>query len=100
MNRFLDGLVGLLTGLGIALVVCSVVLVPSNQVLGNSPDIPPACTGGDPCGTNGCTNQSNQNCVNKKCMAFGCGCSNPGGPGCRGCACDFGADNKCHCIPG
>ncbi len=98
MGQVGSRLEGWLTSIGIALLVCSLLLVPSAIALGDSGsgDRPlVGCQSGDSCDS-GCITDR---CFDLGCTGAGCTCIKTG-PGlmCSGCGCDIG-NGKCKCVP-
>jgi hypothetical protein len=87
MERFSGGMGWLLTTLGVFLLACSILLVPSQPLL--------AQTTGKPCKSvsvcdNGCSNSAMCNLANSCLPAGNCTCSQVANPtDCAGCICDW-----------
>jgi len=94
MSRTYGFAAWLLSSLGLALIVCSVLLVPSGAALGSELTLPPTLA---VCPGNSC---------NKTCISFDCfdqrGCTgtlcscNNGGLNCNLCECKLGG-SECYC---
>lgn len=93
MARYYDTVGWLLSSLGIALLVCGLVLVPHNRLLGDEPVEELASCPGNTCNVTCITNT----CFNNYgCTGSNCQCNAAGVPNCDLCECKYGR-MACYC---